>query len=216
MIIRVLIIDDHPAMAIGVTNLLQKDSSIQIVGIAENSAEGFKLIKQLQPSIILLDLNMPDETGIQVCAKIKERYPAIHIIIHTAYDYIPYFNQLLESGASGMLNKTASSDEIISIIHAVVRGQTMIPLTLYRQIKLHRSAEVKHYWEMDLTPTERAILNLVSNKYTNPIIARKMHISVSSVEKYLRRIYEKLGVRSKNEAIERIKNDERFELVDTD
>jgi len=216
MSIRVLIIDDHPAMAIGVSTLLQKDNSIIIVGIAENSDEGFILIEELQPSIILLDLNMPDETGIEVCSKIKERYPGIHIIIHTAYDYIPYFNQLLESGASGMLNKTDSSDDIISIIHAVIRGHTMIPLTLYRQIKLHRSEEVKHYWEMDLTPTERSILHMVSNKYTNPIIARKIHVSVSSVEKYLRKIYEKLGVRNKNEAIERIKNDERFQLVEGD
>ncbi|MCR8659948.1 response regulator transcription factor [Paenibacillus endoradicis] len=213
MPIKLLIIDDHPEMASSISSLIQQEDSITIIGITDSLTVAISLIERLYPHIVLLDLNMPEETGITLCSKLKERFPGLHIIIHTGYDYVPYFNQLVDSGASGMLNKSASPSEIIAMIDAVLHGHTIIPLPLFRQIKLHRSEEVKHYWEMDLTPTERSILSMVSDKYTNALIARKIHVSESSVEKYLRKIYEKLGVRNKNEAVERIQQDERFHLV---
>lgn len=212
--IHILIIDDHPSLASGLASLLEQDPSIHVVGFAENGEEGVYLTEKLHPSVILLDLNMPDETGIQVCSRLKEGHPNIHIIIHTGYDYVPYFNQLLESGASGMLGKSAAPEDIIAMIHAVLRGQTIMPLPLFRQMQLNRSDDVKHYWEMDLTTTEQTILTMVANKERNSAIARKIHVSESSVEKYLRKIYEKLGVRSKGEAIKRVENDARFQRVE--
>ena len=209
--IRVLIIDDHPAMAAGLKHLLEQESSIQVVGIARTGNEGIGLADKLLPSVILLDLSLPDESGVQICSKIKEKHPSIHIIIHTGYDYEPYFNLLVENGASGMLDKIASSLEVVQMIQAVMQGNTLIPLHLFRQMQLQLSEDVKHYWEADLTPTEQKILSLIMKKATNTDIASSIHTSESSVEKYLKKIYDKLGVRTKNEAIAKINDQDRFQ-----
>jgi len=216
MSIKLIIIDDNPELYSSISRLIKQEDRLTIIGITDSFTGAVSLIDRVYPHVVLLDLNMLEDTGITLCSKLKERYPRLHIIIYTGYDYAPYFNQLVDSGASGMLNKSASPNEIIAMIDAVLRGHTIIPLPLYRQIKLHRSEEVKHYWEMDLTPTERLILHMVSDKYTNALIARKIHVSESSVEKYLRKIYEKLGVRNKNEAVSRIQQDERFHLMRVD
>jgi len=212
-VIRVLIIDDHPAMAAGLKHILEQEPSIQVVGLASSGNEGIELAYTLRPSIVILDLSLPDRSGIQVCSRIKEKHPATHIIIHTGYDYEPYFNLLLESGVSGMLNKSASSQEVIKLIHTVIGGSTIIPLQLFRQMQLMRSDEVKHYWETDLTLTEQKIVSLLVHKATNADIAAAINTSESSVEKYLKKIYDKLGVRTKNEAITKIKKENRFRLL---
>lgn len=212
-VIRVLIIDDHPAMAAGLKHILEQDESIQVVGLASNGHEGIELAYSLKPSIVILDLSLPDRSGIQVCYRIKEKHPATHVIIHTGYDYEPYFNLLLENGVSGMLNKSASSQEVIQLIHTVIGGSTIIPLPLFRQMQLIRSEDVKHYWEADLTTTEQKIVSLIVQKVTNAEIAAAINTSESSVEKYLKKIYDKLGVRTKNEAIAKIKEEDRFRLA---
>lgn len=211
--IRALIIDDHPAMAAGLKLLLEQESSIQVVGIAVSGKEGVELASKLRPSVVLLDLSLPDSSGVHICSQIKDSYPSTHIIIHTGYDYEPYFNLLLENGASGMLNKSASPQDVIQMIHAVLQGNTIIPLHLLRKMQLIRSEEVKHYWEADLTATEQKIVSLIVTKATNADIAAKINTSESSVEKYLKKIYDKLGVRTKNEAIAKIKDEDRFRMI---
>jgi len=211
--IKVLIIDDHPALGLGLQHLLEQDSSIRVLGVASCGHEGIRVVQHLRPSVVLLDLNLPDDTGVNIAAQIKELYPAIHIIIHTGYDYIPYFNRLIQSGVSGMLNKNAAPQEIIDMIHAVMRGLTLLPLTLLRQVQLQTPEHTRHYWEADLTTTEHKILTMVAHKYTNAKIAGAIHMSESSVENYLKKIYRKLGVTSKAEAIAKIANDDRFQQL---
>lgn len=212
--IKVLIIDDHPAMALGIKHLLEQDLSIRVIGIATNGQDGIIMAQRLLPNVVVLDMNLPDDTGVHVAAEIKERHPEIHLVIHTAYDYAPYFNRLIESGVSGMLNKSAAPEDIVGLVHAVVRGYTILPLPLFRQIQLQRPDHIKHYWEADLTATERKILSMVANKETNRKIASVIPMSESSVENYLNRIYKKLGVKSKAEAIAKIANDDRFQPVE--
>jgi len=212
--VKVLIIDDHPAVAFGLQYLLEQDNSITILGIAASGREGIELVGQLLPSVVILDLNLPDETGVHIASVIKENHPSIHIIIHTGYDYIPYFNRLIESGVSGILNKSASPQDILDMIHSVIRGYTIMPLPIFRQVQLQRPDHVKHYWEADLTKTEERILSMVADKYTNSKIAGIIHVSESSVENYLKKIYGKLGVKSKAEALAKITKDDRFQRVD--
>lgn len=212
--IKALIIDDHPTMALGIQHLLEQDQDIRVLGIAANGQEGIAMTKRLRPSVVILDLNLPDDTGVHIAAMIKEEYPAIHVIIYTGYDYAPYFNRLIESGVSGILNKSALPEDIIGLIHAVVRGYTILPLPIFRQVQLQRPEHIKHYWEVDLTTMEQRILSMVAKKQTNGQIASVIHMSEGSVERYLKRIYEKLGVRSKTEAIVKITSDERFQVIE--
>jgi two-component system competent response regulator ComA len=211
--IKMVIIDDHPAMALGIKYLLEQDGRIEVLGIASTGREGIEMTEKLLPSVIILDLNLPDDTGVHIAAAIKERHPSIHIIIHTGYDYTPYFNRLIESGVSGILNKSASPQEIVDMIHTVMRGYTILPLSIFRQVQLQRPDYSKHYWEADLTSTELKILSMVADKFTNSKIAGIIHVSESSVENYLKKIYGKLGVKSKTEALVKITNDDRFQRI---
>lgn len=212
--VNVLIIEDHPSMAYGIQHLLEQDETIRVLGIASNGREGTEMARRLRPCVVILDLNLPDDSGVQVAAVIKEKNPAIHIIIHTGYDYAPYFNRLIESGISGILNKSAAHEDMIDLIHTVVRGYTILPLPIFRRLQMQRPDDIKHYWEVDLTTTEQKILSMIANKKTNSKIACEMHMSESSIEKYLKRIYVKLGVNTKAEAVSKITEDDRFQLVE--
>ncbi len=209
--IKVIVIDDHPAMALGISRILEQVPHIEAVGVATSGQEGIELVEKEQPTVVILDLNLPDLAGVQLAAILKEDHPAIHIIVHTAYDYEPYFNKLVQSGVSGILNKNAMPEEIIEMIQAVVRGFTIVPLPLFRQLQLQRPDDVKLYWEADLSPTEQKILMMIADKQTNSKIAGIIHMSESSVENYLKKIYRKLGVRTRAEAIAKMKSDNRFQ-----
>jgi two-component system competent response regulator ComA len=211
--IKILIIDDHPAMALGIQYLLEQDKRIKVLGIAVSGKEGIEMAERLLPTVVVLDLNLPDDTGIHIAAVIKEQNPSIHVIIHTGYEYAPYFNRLIESGVSGILNKSASPQDILEMIHMVIRGHTILPLSIFRQVQLQLPDNIKHYWEADLTETELKILSMVTSKFTNSKIASIIHVSESSVENYLKKIYGKLGVKSKAEALVKITNDDRFQSI---
>lgn len=202
--IKIVIIEDHPAMSAGIKLILEQDIAIQVLGIAKNGQDGMELIHQLSPTVVLLDLNLPDDSGLNLSRIIKEKYPSVHIIIYTGYDFTPFFNRLIDNGVSGVINKSASSEEILQMIHSVMDGNTVLPLSIFRQIQLQRSADVRHYWEVNLTENEKKILFMAVRKYTNIQIADQINVSESSVENYLKKIYCKLGVRSKAEAISKV------------
>lgn len=213
MLIKLLLIETNEHFAQQAVSLLEPIEHIMICGYAATYEDSLQLIDKYEPQIVLLELNLNKEHGVTFSAKLKKRYPHIHIIIYTDYDYVPFFNQLIESGVSGMMNKSSAVEELLCMVSTVMSGRTIVPLTLYKQIKLHRSDHVKHYWEFDLTPTERHILELIYERHTNAFIAKTIYLSESSVEKYLRKIYDKLGVRNKTEAIKRMQQDLRFRLV---
>ncbi|EJW15460.1 response regulator transcription factor [Paenibacillus alvei] len=202
--IKIVIIEDHPAMSAGIKLILEQDIAIQVLGIAKNGEDGMELIHQLSPTVVLLDLNLPDDSGLNLSRIIKEKYPSVHIIIYTGYDFTPFFNRLIDNGVSGIMNKSASSEEILQMIHSVMDGNTLLPLSIFRQIQLQRSGDVRHYWEVNLTENEKKILFMAVRKYTNIQIADQINVSESSVENYLKKIYCKLGVRSKAEAISKV------------
>lgn len=213
MLIKLLLIEPNEHFAQQAVSLLEPIEHIMICGYAANYEDSMKLIDQYEPQIVLLELNLNKEHGVTLSSKLKKRYPQIHIIVYTNYDYAPFFNQLIESGVSGMMNKSSNVEELLYMLSTVMSGKTILPLTLYKQIKLHRSDHAKHFWEFDLSPTERHILELIYERHTNAFIAKTIHLSESSVEKYLRKIYDKLGVRSKTEAIKRMQQDLRFRPV---
>lgn len=213
MLIKLLLIEKNLPNAQQAVSLLEPLDHILICGVATSYEHSIELIEKKQPDIVLLELNMLEEQSMYISAAIKKQFPYIHIIIYTGYDYVPYFNQLIENGVSGMLYKTASAEELNLMLYNVLRGNTIIPLSLYRQIKLHRSEHLKHYWEIEMTPIEQSLLEMIDERYTNALIAKKIHASESSVEKYLRKLYDKLGVRNKSQAIERMRQDRRLRPI---
>lgn len=213
MLIKLLLIENNFRSAMHTVSVLKQLEHIMLCGVATSYDHGISMIRQQQPNIVLMELSHCTEQSFSLSSSIKQQFPQIHIIIFTGYDYAPFFNQLIESGVSGMLYKTASPQELELMFCNVLRGNTIIPLSLYRHIKLHRSDSLKHYWEIEMTPTEQYLLELIYKRHTNASIAQKIHVSESSVEKYLRKLYDKLGVRNKNQVIERMKRDQRLRPV---
>ncbi|GIO35501.1 DNA-binding response regulator [Paenibacillus antibioticophila] len=194
--IHVVVIDNQPAVRAGIKIILEEDTSIKVIGSAQTGKEGLELIEQLNPSVVLLELKLPDGPGLNLIRYIRERFPLVSIIIYTGYNFEPFLNEIIDSGVSGVMNKSASTKEIHQLIRNVINGYTMIPLTIFSRMKLHRSPEVRHYWEIDLTDSEKRMISLISQKYTNVKIANKLNSSESSVENYLKKLYSKLGVTS--------------------
>lgn len=208
--IHVVVIDSQPAICAGIKIILEEDTSIKVIGSAQNGKDGLNLIKQLNPSVVLLELKLPDGSGLKLSNKIKEQSPLVHTIIYTGYNFEPFLNDLIANGVSGFMNKNASTKEIHQLIRNVVNGYTLIPLTLFNKMRLDRSLEVRYYWEIDLTESEKKILSFVARKYTNVKIADEINVSESSVENYLKKLYYKLGVKSKAEAFDKITRENRI------
>lgn len=208
--IHVLVIDNQPAISAGIKIILEEDESIKVVASAKTGKDGLKLIEKLHPSVVLLELKLPDCSGVRLIQDIKNNFPSVHAIIYTGHNFEPFLNQIIESGASGVMNKNASPKDIHQLIHNIMNGHTSIPISIFNRMKIHRPRDIQYYWEINLTDNEKRIISLIANKYTNMRIANETNVSVSSVEKHLKRLYSKLGVNSKAEAFNKIAQDNRI------
>ncbi len=157
----------------------------------------------------ILDMNLPDLSGKEVAKSIKEKYPKVHIIIFTGYDYVPYLNLFLESGVSGMLSKNASIRQIIRMIESVMDGETVLPLSVYQCMRIQPDVKQSPR-ALNFSEKENEIISMLVKGCTNAMIAKKIFMSVRSVENYMAKIYEKLEVKSRVEAVEKITREERM------
>jgi two-component system competent response regulator ComA len=201
--IKVLIIEDHPTMGYGTKMVLEQDENVNVVGIAENGAKGIEMINTLCPSIVFLDLNLPDNNGLEIAKMIRKLNPKIHVVIFTGYDFLPFFNRLIEAGVSGIISKNALPRQVIRMLQCIIDGETVLPLSIFRQIQLHSNENDENQWNGALSEKEKNIVLMVAKGHTNAQIANEIYMSVRSVENYLTKIYEKLGVKSRVEAVEK-------------
>ncbi|WNF38345.1 response regulator transcription factor [Bacillaceae bacterium IKA-2] len=202
--VKVLLVEDHPAMGYGTKTILEQMPNIEVVGIAESGEKGIEMVEQYQPEIIFLDMNLPDKSGKEVAKIIKEKHPKKHIIIFTGYDYRPYVNDLIGIGVSGLMMKSATPKQLLRMIDCVIDGETVIPLTLFRHMQINESAEQKIVEGMKMmTKREKKVLSMIAKGNTNKGIAEEIDMSVRSIEYCITSIYEKLEVNSRAKAIEK-------------
>jgi two-component system, NarL family, competent response regulator ComA len=200
---KVLIIEDHPAMGQGTRVILEQMEMISVVGIAETGRKGFEMISHFCPNIIILDLNLPDIYGKDLIKEIKGSFPDVDIIAFTGYDYIPLINILIENGVSGILSKSASVFQVKRMVESVVNGETIVPLNIFEKLRVVEelgNIEEK-IWTNKISKKEKDILAMVSCGFTNKQISTEMSVSVRTVECYLTKIFEKMKVSSRSEAV---------------
>lgn len=199
----ILIIDDHPAIAQGTKSLLEQSSTmnVKVIEVANSGTKGLELVEKHNPHIVLLDLNIPDIKGAEIARIVKRSSPKIHIIIFTGYDYVPYLNSLIEIGVSAIISKSATPQQMRRIIEAVMDGETILPLSIYHQMRFKGSNDPVIRNLDTITQKEKHILLLVANGSTNEAIASELNVTRRTVENYLRIIYDKLGVNSRAEAV---------------
>lgn len=204
--IHILIVDDHRLVGEGTKNMLENEQDFQ-VELVTSGTEAEQMMEQRTYDVFLLDWRMPDMSGTELSKRILQKQPNAKIVIYTGYDVAPFFNYLIESGITGFVSKTGTSEQLITAIRCALRDEVVIPVHLLRQ--LHRcevKAKIAESEEhVALSQLEQEILMEVANGLCNKDIAKKHHISQRSVERHISRIFIKLHVSSRIEAVEKAK-----------
>src|SRR5436190_13639972 len=135
MTTKVFIVDDHYMVIEGLRSLLQNEKDIEWVGHAMNAASCLAFLKNQQPDVILMDINLPDKTGIELCREVKEKYPAVFIIGLSTFNQQSFIQKMMDNGASGYVLKNASQDELMEAITAVASGKTYLSFEAGKTLK---------------------------------------------------------------------------------
>ncbi|KOR87867.1 response regulator transcription factor [Paenibacillus solani] len=203
--IRILLVDDHPSVGEGTKNMIEQDTEMQVT-VLMSGMEALDLAAEENYDVMLFDLNMPVISGIELTKRMIKINPESRILIYTGYEISPNFNMLIESGVSGVVSKTASREQLLNAIRCVMRDEAVIPVSLLRQlrrreVRLNQGTNEKVMEEVSINEREQEILQEVASGSSNRDIASKLLMSQRTVEYNLTRIFEKLGVRSRSEAI---------------
>ncbi len=204
--IRVLLADDHAVVRKGIREFLEMNGTIQVIAEANNGDAALEGVREHKPDVAVLDIQMPGRSGIEVARAIRAEQLPVGILILTAFDDPPYVKAVLTAGANGYVLKTAEAQDIVDAVHAVHEGQSalspQIAEQLVRQFAQSRSGAHLAGGEQ-LSERELDVLKLAGRGLTNKAIGVALDISDRTVQAHLARIYDKLQVASRTEAVMR-------------
>ena len=202
---RILLADDHPIFRKGMKEVVLSEIPNIIFEEAGNGAEALAKIQSFFPEIIILDIEMPDKDGIQVCQEAKQLNPKLKVIILTMFKSAEIFNLALRSGADGYILKDNSAQEIADCIKAIQRGEQYISSIMRQYLneidKLRSEYRDIASGLMDLTTTEKKVLRLIAENFSSREIADKLFVTPKSVDNYRYRICKKLGLKHENNSL---------------
>ena len=197
--IKVLLADDHPVVRSGMRKLIEKDQNIRVVGEAASGKDALRLVNELAPDVLLLDMEMPDINGNDVAIQLSKENSPVRILALSAHADRQYIKELLSNGASGYLIKEEVPETIIEAIKGIANGeQGWVSRTVAAQLSLLVQGEEQGL--SSLTPRENEVLLGVTDGKTNQEIGVDLGISEKTVEKHLEGIFSKLEVNSRVEA----------------
>ena len=201
--IRVLLADDHAVVRAGIRQFLEHAPDITVVAEADDGAAARRLIADHLPDVAVLDIQMPEASGIEVTRWLRANHPAVGVLILTAYDDDPYVMAVLEAGANGYVLKTASPADIIQAVRDVHAGKSVLDPAVTRKLMSQLAGRQPEPQYESLTERELEVLELVAQGYTNKAIGLRLGISDRTVQGHLARVYGKLDVNSRTEAVMR-------------
>jgi NarL family two-component system response regulator LiaR len=200
--IRVFLVDDHEMVRSGLAVFLDGFDDLVLVGEAANGQQAVDLCAGLQPDVVLMDLMLPDISGIEATRLIRQANPAVRVIALTSFHDDTLVQTALQAGANGFLFKNASVDELADAIRVVHSGKPVLSAEATQAlIGLATSPPGPSTQRFDLTERERQVLALVVKGLTNRQIAARLSLSPSTVKAYVSNILSKLGVASRTEAV---------------
>lgn len=200
--LRVVLADDHVMVRQGIHQFLEEEGDITVVAEAADGREALALVAQHQPDVAVLDVQMPEMTGVEATRQIRSRFPGVRILILTAYDDDPYVFALLRAGADGYILKSAPAEELVRAVRSVAAGQTALSPEIAHKVVQQVAAPAAHAGQLEpLTDREIDVLRLTARGLTNKAIGRELGISARTVQGHLGNIYGKLGVYSRTEAV---------------
>lgn len=207
-VIRILLVDDHPMVREGLRSMLSTAADVEIVGEAGTAHEAITQAAALQPDVILLDIQLPDVDGLTALPQIKTVAPDTNVLMVTMHENASYVTQAVAAGAAGYILKGIRSRELIAAIHTVVTGDTIAtPLLLSKQQRRTVAAS-----QGTLPPTiseestvlsavERELLHLLAEGLSNKDISIRLSWSLSTVKKYVQRLFEKMEVSDRTRVV---------------
>lgn len=196
---RVLIADDHWSVRDGLRWMLEGVDDVEVVGEAASGRDLLATVTDVSPDVVLLDINMPEMSGLEALAELRSIAPDVKVIILSMYDRAVYVKRAIELGASGYLLKSAGRDELVRALRAVSAGRSYVQGEVAGPLITASESAGDH--AAKLSPRELEVLQLVAGGMENKQVARHLRISEATVKSYLQSAYERLGVRSRAEAV---------------
>jgi NarL family two-component system response regulator LiaR len=202
--IKVIIADDHMLFREGTRNLIDKEKDMEVVGEASDGEEIVKLVDELLPHVVLMDIAMPKVNGIEATRHIKVHQPSIAVLVLTAYDNDQYIMALLEAGAAGYLLKNVSGNDLVNAIRAVYAGEAVLHPTIAQKVFSRFGAgreSIEPVQLVELSEREIEILRLAAKGMGNQDIAGQLFLSRRTIQAHLANIFRKMDVGSRTEAV---------------
>jgi len=205
MKIRLLLVDDHQVVRSGLRMLLASENDVEIVGEAGTAREALEAVKRLKPTVVLMDIGLPDMSGIDATREIKRTNPEVAVVALTIHEDEEYFFKMLEVGAGGYVPKRAAPEELLTAIRAAAAGEVYLYPSMAKLL-------VKDYLSQDrsndavstldgLTDREQEVLRYLAEGIVNEEIATALVISIKTVARHRENIMQKLGLHSRAELV---------------
>ncbi|MBK8899694.1 MAG: response regulator transcription factor [Anaerolineaceae bacterium] len=200
--IRILVVDDHPIVRQGIRSLLSNYAEFEIVAEADNGRSALHHFRQLKPDVTLLDIRMPDESGLDVLNEIRSLKSDAKVLMLTSFDDSEYVLTALRAGAQGYVLKGISDDMLVHALRAACRGEKVLSPQVTEQVVQWAIAEESAVPtpSFDLDEEERQILRLLVDGASNPDIAEQLYMSQTTVKRKLRTIFAQLNVETRTQA----------------
>jgi len=201
--IRVVLADDHAVVRAGIRQFLEAAGDIKVVGEVGDGSSAIASIQKLEPDVAVLDIQMPEKSGIEVTRWVRAEAPATGVLILTAYDDDPYILAVLQAGANGYVLKTADSADIVHAVRSVHEGKSALDPEIARKVMAQVSGRNLGSPVERLTDRELEVLSLAAKGYTNKAIGVQLGISDRTVQGHLAKSFNKLQASSRTEAVMR-------------
>src|SRR5665213_2033991 len=199
--IRVFLLDDHEIVRTGLRSLLEAEDDFIVVGEAGNTAEGLDRIPPARPDVALLDVRLPDGSGIEVCREIRSKWPEVACIMLTSYADDEALLAAVMAGAAGYVLKQVGASSLVDDVRRVTEGESLIdPDLAERVLERLRDQPDEDPLIASLTPQERRILNLIADGQTNRQIAASLYLAEKTVKNYVSNLLAKLGMERRTQA----------------
>lgn len=195
--IKILIADDHTIVRAGIRQLLETQPDLEVIAEVENGHDAVEQTLRLKPSVVLMDLRMPEMDGVQAIASIKTQLPDTNILVLTTYDTDADIVRAVDAGATGYLLKDVPREELFRAVRATAKGETVLASSVAARLM----NKVRAGGDEALTAREIDVLLLVARGATNQEVAESLHISKATVKSHLIQICNKLGVSDRTAAV---------------
>lgn len=196
----VFLLDDHEVVREGLRSLLEGEPGIEVVGEASSAAEALERIEATRPDVAVLDVRLPDGSGVEVCREVRSRHPEVACLMLTSFADDQALREAILAGAAGYVLKEVRGSDLIGDIRKVATGHSLLDPELTARVMERLKVRQAEEEAANLSPQEKRILDLIAEGKTNRQIAERMHLAEKTVKNYVSNVLSKLGMSHRTEA----------------